>query len=57
MTNAFTAKPRVGWVKELARNDKNRRQVQSAAQRPTKAQLTAFHNNFRHDKAKISKSV
>ena len=24
MTNAFTAKPRVDWVKELARNDKNR---------------------------------
>ena len=41
--NAFTSKPRVDWVKELARNDKNRRQVQSAAQRPTKAQLAAFH--------------
>ena len=54
MTNAFTAKPKLDWVKELARNEKNRRQVQSAAQRPTKAQLAALHTNFQHNKAKIS---
>jgi len=55
MTNAFTARPRVDWVKELARNDKNRRQVQSAAQRPTKAQMAAFHTNFNHEKARVTK--
>ena len=53
--NAFTAKPKVEWVKELARADKNRRQVQSAAQRPTKAQLAAFHTNFNHEKARVTK--
>ena len=53
--NAFTAKPRVEWVKELARADRNRRQVQSAAQRPTKAQLAAFHTNFNHEKARVTK--
>lgn len=34
---------------------KNIRRAQTAAQRPTKAQMAAFHTNFNHEKARVTK--
>ena len=51
--NAFTKKPDTSWIKAASRDEIMRQRMQKQAQKPTPAQLAAFHTNFRHDKARI----
>lgn len=53
MTNAFTAKPDVSWLKKADLSKKMERITSKRASKPTPAQQAHFHRDYNASKAAV----